>query len=60
MACTAVEVLWSGDLAQCLEEALSRTGAEDLRRALGAERGGRSAAQQVVERVLAAPRYPAR
>jgi malonate decarboxylase gamma subunit len=56
----AVEALWSGDLAQCLEKALMQPGAEDRRRTLGAERGGRTVAQYVVERVLAAPRYPAR
>jgi malonate decarboxylase gamma subunit len=50
----AVEAIWSGDLAQRLEQALLFPARGDVRRTLGAERGGRSAAQQVVERVLAA------
>jgi malonate decarboxylase gamma subunit len=51
----AVEAIWSGDLARCLDQALSLPGGDDRRRTLGAERGGRSSAQQVVQRVLAAP-----
>ncbi len=51
----AVESLWSGDLSRALEQALSHPAAGDVRRALGAERGGRAFAQSVVERVLAAP-----
>jgi malonate decarboxylase gamma subunit len=51
----AVEALWSGDLAACLEKALASPDNTDRRRMLGAERGGRSAAREVVERVLAAP-----
>lgn len=51
----AVEGLWSADLATSLEAALALPARGDVRRTLGAQRGGRMAAQQVVERVLAAP-----
>src|SRR5688500_8995002 len=51
----AVDALWSGDLATALEAALALPDRNDVRRALGAQRGGRMAAHSVVERVLAAP-----
>jgi malonate decarboxylase gamma subunit len=51
----AVESLWTGDLAQSLVVALRDAQATDRRREIGAERGGRVAARDVVERVLAAP-----
>jgi malonate decarboxylase gamma subunit len=51
----AIEGLWTGDLSQHLARALAAAAASDRRRLLGAERGGRTAARDVVERVLAAP-----
>ncbi|QJR11928.1 hypothetical protein DSM104443_03011 [Usitatibacter rugosus] len=51
----AIESLWSGDLAGHLEAALALPAGSDRRRHLGAERGGRTAAHSVVERMLAAP-----
>jgi malonate decarboxylase gamma subunit len=50
----AVEAIWRGDLARCLADALRSPGNADRRRILGAERGGRTAARDVVDRVLAA------
>lgn len=50
----AVEALWGGDLAAALARALALPARGDVRRELGAKRGGRSAAEDVVERVLAA------
>jgi malonate decarboxylase gamma subunit len=50
----AVESIWKGDLARCLADALQDSGNADRRRILGAERGGRTAARDVVDRVMAA------
>jgi malonate decarboxylase gamma subunit len=50
----AVEGIWKGDLARCLADALQVAGQADRRRDLGAERGGRTAARDVVDRVMAA------
>jgi malonate decarboxylase gamma subunit len=50
----AVQGIWEGDLARSLGLALASVGAKDMRAALGAQRGGRTAARDVVERVLAA------
>jgi malonate decarboxylase gamma subunit len=46
-----VEAVWTGDLAGRLREALARAAAGDRRRALGAERGGRTLAEAVAARV---------
>lgn len=46
-----VEAVWSGDLAQRLRDALARPAMGDRRRALGAERGGRTLADAVAARV---------
>ena len=51
----AVDALWSGDLGAALATALALPPRGDVRRVLGAERGGRTATRDVVERVLAAP-----
>jgi malonate decarboxylase gamma subunit len=50
----AVEAIWTGDLSQHLTQALALPARGDVRRTLGSERGGRSAAHDVVQRVLAA------
>lgn len=50
-----LEAVWRGDLAEALEAALARPACGDRRRALGAERGGRLAAHDVVERLLREP-----
>ena len=51
----AIEGIWSGDLAASLQVALARAATPDRRRELGAQRGGRTAAHAVVEKILAAP-----
>jgi malonate decarboxylase gamma subunit len=51
----ALESIWEGDLAAALEQALEAPVSGDRRRELGAARGGRSAAREVVERILSAP-----
>lgn len=50
----AIEAIWKDDLAGALERALVRPAAPDRRRTVGAERGGRTAAHAVVEKILAA------
>jgi malonate decarboxylase gamma subunit len=50
----AVDALWSGDIAAALEAALRLPARPDMRRVLGAERGGRPATRDIVDRVLAA------
>lgn len=50
-----LEAVWRGNLAASLEEALAAEPHGDRRRALGAARGGRTAANAVVERLLAEP-----
>ena len=50
----ALEEVWSEDLAAALEAALGRPAGPDRRAALGAERGGRTAAHATVEKILAA------
>lgn len=51
----AVEHAWDGDLAQQLVQALTTPAGGDERAALGAERGGRVRAAQVIADVLTAP-----
>lgn len=51
----AVEAAWEGDLAMQLQQALAIPAAGDLRATLGAQRGGRTHAAQVIADVLAAP-----
>ncbi len=51
----AIEGLWKADLAKLLEAALASPTQGDMRRKLGHERGGRTSAHVVVERILAAP-----
>ncbi len=51
----AIDCLWDGNLAKSLEAALASPCRGDIRRQLGHERGGRIAAHEVVERILAAP-----
>lgn len=51
----AIEGIWLDDLAASLETALSRPSTPDRRRTLGSERGGRTSAHAVVEKILAAP-----
>lgn len=50
----AIDALWHADLAQQLDAALRRPAHDDLRRALGHERGGRLAAQAVASQVAKA------
>ncbi|MBK8322014.1 MAG: biotin-independent malonate decarboxylase subunit gamma [Betaproteobacteria bacterium] len=50
-----LEAVWHGDLAEALAAALARPARGDRRRSLGAERGGRLAANDVVERLLREP-----
>jgi malonate decarboxylase gamma subunit len=47
----AIDAIWDGDLAACLQDALRRADATDRRAALGLERGGRLFAQPVAQRV---------
>lgn len=47
----AIDALWEGDLAACLQDALRRADAVDRRSARGFERGGRMLAQAVAKRV---------
>lgn len=49
----AVESLWEGDLAQALLDALAAPTDGDQRRALGAQRGGRTLARDVAAAVAA-------
>ncbi|PPV05487.1 malonate decarboxylase subunit gamma [Xanthomonas bromi] len=49
----AVESLWDGDLAQALLDALAAPADGDQRRALGAQRGGRTLARDVAAAVAA-------
>jgi len=51
----AIDGLWNGNLAQALEGALAAPTMPDHRRQLGAQRGGRTMASAVVEKMLAAP-----
>ena len=51
----AVDGIWQGDLASHLDAALALPARGDMRRHLGSQRGGRTAAHDVVERILAAP-----
>ncbi|KXS33162.1 MAG: Malonate decarboxylase subunit gamma [Candidatus Gallionella acididurans] len=48
-----LDVLWEGDLSACLKDALEHVDANDHRRVLGLERGGRLLADVVVNRVSA-------
>ena len=48
----AVDALWDGDLAQRLRAALADATAGDRRRELGFDRGGRTLAAQIVERIV--------
>jgi len=47
--------VWKGDLGESLEAALRRTETGDRRAAIGAERGGRRVAHDVVERLMREP-----
>jgi len=47
----AIDAIWDGDLAACLQDALRRADATDRRAALGLERGGRLFAQPVAQQV---------
>ena len=49
-----IDAIWDGDLAQCLNRALANIVTLDLRRLHGFERGGRSLAHAVSERVASA------
>ena len=51
VAMGAVDSLWSGDLAQCLEQALAGIELEDRRAEHGLERGGRLLAYAAAQRV---------
>ena len=48
----AIDAIWDGDLAACLQDALRRADATDRRAALGLERGGRMFAQPVAQQVV--------
>ena len=52
----AVHSIWEGDLARCLVEAIAHADGIDHRRQWGEERGGRTLARTVAERVRHAPR----
>lgn len=54
VAMGGIEALWSGDLRQCLVDALHDSNTTDRRAELGAGRGGRTLAARVVQQVLAA------
>ena len=47
----AVDSIWEGDLAQCLQDALNRAQANDHRARLALERGGRLLAERIARRV---------
>jgi malonate decarboxylase gamma subunit len=47
----AIDALWDGDIAACLQDALTRANAIDGRSARGLERGGRTLAHPVAQRV---------
>jgi malonate decarboxylase gamma subunit len=51
VAMGAVDALWSGDLAQCLAQALASTEGRDGRAERGLDRGGRLLAYPVAQRV---------
>jgi malonate decarboxylase gamma subunit len=51
VAMGAVDALWSGDLAQCLAQALASTEVRDRRAERGLDRGGRLLAYPVAQRV---------
>ncbi len=55
VAMGGVRRLWQGDLPQALREALANAPTEDRRALDGRERGGRTMAADVIERVLSAP-----
>ena len=48
----AIDALWDGDLAACLRDALQRADAVDHRSTRGLERGGRTLARAVAQRVV--------
>lgn len=52
LAMGGVRALWQGDLAAALRSALAQTGTDDRRARDGAERGGRTLAAGIVQRVL--------
>lgn len=54
VAMGGIQSLWRGDFQQCLAAALADGNTADARATLGAERGGRTLAAQVVQQVLAA------
>ena len=49
-----IDTIWDGDLAGCLNHALTHIETRDLRRRHGADRGGRTLAHSVSERVATA------
>jgi malonate decarboxylase gamma subunit len=54
VAMGGIQSLWSGDLKQCLLDALADPNTFDIRTRLGADRGGRALAERVVHRVIEA------
>jgi malonate decarboxylase gamma subunit len=54
VAMGGIESLWQGDLALALDQALASDNTTDQRAALGAQRGGRKLAAEVVRKVVAA------
>jgi malonate decarboxylase gamma subunit len=48
-----VQEIWSGDLAEQLEQALAASSGGDLRSLIGQARGGRKLAQRVIDAILA-------
>jgi malonate decarboxylase gamma subunit len=54
VAMGGVRALWQGDLQAALRDALANASTDDRRAQLGAERGGRRLAAEVIGRVLAA------
>jgi len=54
VAMGGIQSLWSGDLKQCLLDALADPNTSDIRTRLGADRGGRALAERVVHQVIEA------
>lgn len=54
VAMGGIQSLWSGDLKQCLLDALADPNTFDIRTRLGVDRGGRALAERVVHRVIEA------
>lgn len=50
-----IQAIWHGDLAAALQEALDTADTQDRRMELGAQRGGRTMAKKVADRLLSLP-----